>query len=126
MQKIYTDKAPQAVGPYSQAIIDENRIYCSGQAALNPENGKIETEDVGKQTEITLRNLESVLLACGSDLQHVLKCNVYLKDMNDFQEMNAVYESVFAPHKPARTTIEAARLPLDAKVEIECIAKVKD
>jgi len=124
MQKINTENAPAPVGPYSQAIIDGTTVYCSGQAALNPLNGQIETNSVGDQTRVTLENLESVLRAAGSDLQHVIKCNVYLKDMNDFQKMNKVYQDTFAPHKPARTTIEAARLPLDALVEIECIARV--
>ncbi len=125
MKKINTQAAPNPVGPYSQAIVEGNLIFCSGQAALNPENGKIETESVAEQTRITLKNLEAVLAEAGSDLQNVLKCNVYLADMEDFKEMNAAYEAAFAPHKPARTTIEAARLPLDAKVEIECVARVR-
>lgn len=123
MEKINTQKAPAPVGPYSQAIVEGNLIFCSGQAALNPQTGKIETDSVADQTKITLLNLESVLQEAGSGLQNVIKCNVYLADMEDFQEMNQVYEEMFAPHKPARTTIEAARLPLDAKVEIECVAK---
>ncbi|MEM9326993.1 MAG: Rid family detoxifying hydrolase [Bacteroidota bacterium] len=122
MEKFYTSNAPAPVGPYSQAIGLEQLIFCSGQAALNPKTGKIETTSVAEQTHLTLQNLEAVLAASGSGLQHVVKCNVYLKDMDDFQEMNKVYEEVFAPHKPARTTIEAARLPLDALVEIECVA----
>ena len=123
MEKINTQKAPAPVGPYSQAIVEGNLIFCSGQAALNPQTGKIETDSAADQTKITLLNLESVLQEAGSGLQNVIKCNVYLADMEDFQEMNQVYEEMFAPHKPARTTIEAARLPLDAKVEIECVAK---
>ena len=122
MEKYFSENAPKPVGPYSQAIGLDNLIFCSGQAALNPANGKIETTSVAEQTKLTLQNLATVLEASGSDLQHVVKCNVYLADMEDFQEMNQTYEEVFAPHKPARTTIEAARLPLDALVEIECIA----
>ncbi len=124
MKKINTSNAPQPVGPYAQAIVTDGLVFCSGQAALNPASGRIDLTSVAEQTELTLRNLEEVLLAAGSDLHHVIKCNVYLIDMDEFGEMNTVYERIFHPHKPARTTIEASRLPLDAKVEIECVARL--
>lgn len=125
MEKIHTNDAPNAIGPYSQAIALDQLVFCSGQAALNPKTGKIETTSVAEQTKQTLDNLTEVLKAAGLTKNDVVKCNVYLANMDDFAEMNRIYGEEFHPHKPARTTIEAARLPMDALVEIECIALKK-
>lgn len=124
MEKISTEKAPKAIGPYSQAIVQGNMVYCSGSIPLNPQTMKIESWDVESQTEQVLKNMSEVLKAARSDLKKVLKTTVFLKDMNDFQKMNAVYERYFDGHAPARSTVQVAKLPMDVLVEIECIAEV--
>lgn len=120
MEKISTDLAPAAIGPYSQAILVNGFIFCSGQIPLLP-NGTMSGGDVSAQTEQVIKNLEQVLIASGSVLSKVVKTTVYLADMEDFAAMNAVYEKYFS-HKPARAAVQAARLPKDVGVEIECIA----
>lgn len=124
MEKISTEKAPKAIGPYSQAVLQGNMVYCSGSIPLNPQTMKIESWDVESQTEQVLKNMSEVLKAARSDLKKVLKTTVFLKDMNDFQKMNAVYERYFDGHAPARSTVQVAKLPMDVLVEIECIAEV--
>lgn len=124
MEKISTEKAPKAIGPYSQAIVQGNMVYCSGSIPLNPQTMKIESWDVESQTEQVLKNMSEVLKAARSDLKKVLKTTVFLKDMNDFQKMNAVYERYFDGHAPARSTVQVAKLPMDVLVEIECVAEV--
>jgi len=119
---ISTDKAPAAVGPYSQAMKADQLMFCSGQIALDPATMKMTGTTAAEQTEQVFRNLAAVLEAEHITLANVVKTTVYLKDMNDFQAMNAVYEKHFGRHKPARATVEVARLPKDALVEIECIA----
>ncbi len=121
-QIIWTDKAPNAIGPYSQAILIGNMIFCSGQIPINPETGEFVSGGVAEQTEQVIKNLSAVLEAAGASLKNVVKTTVFLADMNDFAEMNEVYAKYFKDNKPARATIQAARLPRDAKVEIECIA----
>ena len=124
---VFTDKAPKAVGPYSQAIRSGNFVYTAGQAALDPTTQQLISGGITEQTRRTLENLKAVLEAAGTTLDRVVKANVYLKDMNDFAAMNAVYAEYLAPQgvvAPARTTIEAARLPKDALVEIELIAEI--
>ena len=124
---VFTDKAPKAVGPYSQAIRSGNFVYTAGQAALDPSTQQLISGGITEQTRRTLENLKAVLEAAGTTLDLVVKANVYLKDMNDFAAMNAVYAEYLAPQgvvAPARTTIEAARLPKDALVEIELIAEI--
>jgi 2-iminobutanoate/2-iminopropanoate deaminase len=121
---VSTDKAPGAIGPYSQAIKAAGMIFCSGQIPIDPASGNIVSEDVTEQTEQVLKNLSEVLSAGGADLSNVVKTTVFLADMNDFQAMNEVYARHFSDNKPARATVQAARLPRDVKVEIECIAVV--
>lgn len=124
---VFTDNAPKAVGPYSQAIRSGNFVYTAGQAALDPSTQQLISGGITEQTRRTLENLKAVLEAAGTTLDRVVKANVYLKDMNDFAAMNAVYAEYLAPQgvmAPARTTIEAARLPKDALVEIELIAEI--
>ncbi|HEY6489246.1 MAG: Rid family detoxifying hydrolase [Terracidiphilus sp.] len=124
---IATAAAPAAIGPYSQGIRVGNLVFTAGQAALDPATGQLVPGGITEQTTRTLENLKAVLQAAGTDLTKTVKATVYLKDMNDFAAMNAVYGKYLAPEgvaAPARTTIEAARLPKDALVEIELIAEV--
>ncbi len=122
MEFVKTDKAPQAVGPYSQAVKVGNFLFISGQIAINPETGKLEGETVAKQTERVLKNIEAILREAGFSLKDVVKTTVYLKNMCDFAEMNGVYAKFFGEHRPARATAEVSNLPLGALVEIEAIA----
>ena len=124
MQSHYVPKAPEAIGPYCHAIRTGNLVFCSGQAALDPQTMRLVGKTVGEQTERTLKNIAIVLNGLGLSLQNVVKSTVYLKNMGDFQSMNDVYERMFHPHKPARTTIAVREIPLDALVEIECIAEI--
>lgn len=121
---VATDKAPAAIGPYSQAIKAGGMVFCSGQIPIDPATGEFVSEVVSEQTEQVLVNLREVLKAAGTSLENVVKTTVFLADMDDFVEMNVVYERHFASNKPARATVQAARLPRDAKVEIDCIAIV--
>lgn len=121
---ISTEKAPGAIGPYSQAIKAGGMVFCSGQIPLDPATGKFVSDDVAEQTHQVFKNLSAVLEAAGAGLNSVVKTTVFLADMNDFAAMNAVYGEYFVDNKPARATVQAARLPRDAKVEIECIAIV--
>jgi 2-iminobutanoate/2-iminopropanoate deaminase len=122
MKIISAPQAPAAIGPYSHAIHAGPFVFCSGQTPLDPKTGKLAEGDIEPQTHQVFANIKSVLGAAGVSLKDVVKSTVYLKDMGDFQKMNAIYEAAFAPHKPARTTIQAAKLPLDCRVEIEVIA----
>ncbi len=121
-QSVATKGAPAPVGPYSQAVVAGGFVFASGQAALDPETGEMAGKDAAEQTELVMRNLRAVLEAAGSGLDRAVKSNVYLADMNDFAAMNEVYARFFAREPPARTTVQAARLPLGALVEIEMIA----
>lgn len=123
-EAITTEKAPGAIGPYSQAIKAGGMVFCSGQIPIDPATGEFVSEVVAEQTEQVLKNLGEVLKAAGCDFSSVVKTTVFLADMNDFAEMNEVYGRYFDSNKPARATVEAARLPRDAKVEIDCIAMV--
>jgi 2-iminobutanoate/2-iminopropanoate deaminase len=123
-RKVETASAPAPIGPYSQAIMAGNLVLASGQAGLDPQTGALVAGDVAAQTAQVMRNLEAVLEAAGSSLGQVLKTTVYLADMADFAAMNEAYARFFPQNPPARTTIQAARLPLDARVEIELIALV--
>lgn len=125
MEKIIsTENAPGAIGPYSQAIRINDMIFCSGQIPIDPATGNFVSEDVAEQTEQVLKNLEAVLKAGGAGFENVVKTTVFLADMNDFAVMNEVYGRFFSDVKPARATVQAARLPRDARVEIDCIAVV--
>jgi 2-iminobutanoate/2-iminopropanoate deaminase len=119
---IATESAPGAIGPYSQAIKACGMIFCSGQIPIDPATGEFVSSDVAEQTEQVLKNLDAVLKAGGSGLDSVVKTTVFLADMGDFAAMNEVYGKYFTDNKPARATVQAARLPRDARVEIECIA----
>ena len=119
---VSTDAAPGAIGPYSQAIKVNGMVFCSGQIPIDPATGQFAAEDISGQTEQVLKNLSAVLDASGSSLDKVVKTTVFLADMNDFSAMNDVYGKFFSTNKPARATVQAARLPRDARIEIECIA----
>lgn len=121
-ETISTDKAPGAIGPYSQAVKAGNMVFCSGQIPIDPSTGEFVSNDVAAQTRQVLVNLSAVLEAAGAGLGNVVKTTVFLADMNDFAAMNEVYSEFFSENKPARATVQAARLPKDARVEIECIA----
>jgi len=120
---IVTDQAPKPVGPYSQGIIEGDFIFVAGQGPINPATGSLELGDVRQETKRVFENLRAILQAAGSSLEHVVKCNVYLRDINDFAAMNEVYKTYFSAPFPARTTIQAGALPGGIGVEIECIAK---
>ncbi|MEO7454917.1 MAG: Rid family detoxifying hydrolase [Gemmatimonadaceae bacterium] len=120
---IHSPSLPKPVGPYSPGMGFERLIFVSGQGATDPATDQLAGADAAAQTEQCLRNLRTILVAGGSDLQYVLRCGVFLLDMNEFSEMNAVYQRVFGNHRPARTTIQAAALPGEGlRVEIDCIA----
>ncbi|MGD9628275.1 MAG: RidA family protein [Pyrinomonadaceae bacterium] len=121
---ISTDKAPGAIGPYSQAVKVSGMLFCSGQIPIDPATGEFVEGGVVEQTEQVFKNLTAVLEAGGAGLESVVKTTVFLADMNDFAAMNEVYARYFDSNKPARATVQAARLPRDAKVEIECIAVI--
>ncbi|MBM6616203.1 RidA family protein [Bacillus suaedaesalsae] len=121
---VQTSKAPSAIGPYSQGIIVNNMFYSSGQIPLTAE-GELVTGDIQTQTHQVFLNLQAVLEAAGASLETVVKTTVFLKDMNEFGVFNEVYGEYFSTNKPARSTVEVARLPKDASVEIEVIALVK-
>jgi 2-iminobutanoate/2-iminopropanoate deaminase len=121
---ISTDKAPKAMGAYSQAVVSNGFAFLSGQIPLDPATATLVEGDIAAQTTRVLENLKAVLEACGSSLGKVVKTTVYLKDMGDFAGMNTVYAGYFKDTFPARATIEAARLPRDVKVEIDCIAAI--
>ena len=122
---VHTDLAPKAIGPYCQAAIFNGMAYLSGQIPLDPATGQLVAGDIAAQTERVLENLKAVLEAAGSSLDKVLKTTVFLADMADFPTMNEVYASYFTGTPPARSTIQAARLPRDARVEIDCIAAIE-
>jgi 2-iminobutanoate/2-iminopropanoate deaminase len=122
MDFVTTDKAPKAIGPYSQATMVGNVIYTAGQVALDPATMQIVGKDVAEQTDRVLKNLAAVLEAAGSGLAHVMKTTVFLADMADFAAMNEVYARHFGDHRPARSTVAVRTLPKDARVEIDAIA----
>ncbi|CAM4375029.1 endoribonuclease L-PSP [Bacillus manliponensis] len=124
MKVVQTNAAPQAIGPYSQGIIVNNMFYSSGQIPLTP-SGELVTGDVTEQTEQVFQNLKAVLEEAGASFDTVVKATVFLKDLNDFDAVNAVYGTYFAEHKPARSCVQVAKLPKDVAVEIEVIALVK-
>ena len=119
---ISTEKAPGAVGPYSQGIRVGSLLYTAGQIALDPKTGKMIERDIAIQTKRVLLNLQGILEAAGANLDQVIKTTVFLQDMANFGAMNEVYEQFFSDQPPARSTVEVSRLPLDALVEIEAIA----
>jgi len=125
MKKIIsTITAPAAIGPYSQAVQIGDMLYTSGQIPLNPQTMEIESDDVAAQTKQVMENIKAVLAAADTNLESVIKCTIFLADMNDFAKVNEVYGAYFTQNPPARSCVEVARLPRDVKVEIECIAQV--
>lgn len=121
-QIVQTTKAPAAIGPYSQAVVFNGLVFLSGQIPLDPATGQLIEGDIAAQTERVLQNLQAVLEAAGSSLGNVIKTTVFLKNMSDFPLMNEVYARYFNSEPPARSTVEAARLPRDVQVEIDCVA----
>ena len=121
-QRIQTETAPAAIGPYSQAIRANGLVFCSGQIPIDPATGAFVAGGIGEQTEQVLKNLSAVLEAAGSSLERVVKTTVFLADMNEFAAMNEVYGRFFTGQTPARATVAAAGLPRDARVEIEAVA----
>ena len=120
-KEIATDNAPKAIGPYSQGILWNDLIFASGQIPVNPANGEIPA-GIKEQTKQVLENVSAILKSSGSSIENVIKTTVFIKNMNDFAEMNSVYETYFIKPFPARSTVEVARLPKDVLVEIEVIA----
>lgn len=125
LRPIQTDRAPAAIGPYSQAIACNGLVFTAGQIPLDPRTGELVGGDVAAQTERVLQNLAAVLEAAGSALDAVVKTTVFLRDMNDFAAMNEVYGRFFGEHRPARSAVQAARLPRDVAVEIEAVAALR-
>jgi 2-iminobutanoate/2-iminopropanoate deaminase len=122
-ERIQTSKAPNAIGPYSQAIVTDTLVFCSGQGPMDPTTSTLVEGGVAVQTERTMENIKALLGEMGLDLGDVVKTTCYLADMDDFKAFNEVYGSFMPEPYPARTTIEAARLPMDIRVEIEVIAQ---
>ena len=122
VEVVFSEMAPKALGPYSQAIKAGGFVYCSGQIPINPTTNTIDAETIEDQTRQVISNLQNVLVAAGSSLSKVVKTTVFIKNMDDFAALNAVYSEMFGETKPARSCVEVARLPKDVKVEIECIA----
>ncbi len=118
---VSTLNAPQAIGPYSQAVLAGQTLYVSGQTPLVPETMKIVSQEIKAQTKQCLDNIKTIVEAAGFESENIVKCGVFLKDMNMFKDMNSVYREFFGNHKPARVTVEVSRLPLDALVEIDAI-----
>ncbi len=121
-ETVLTERGPKPIGPYSQAVRANGFLYVSGQVALDPKTGEMAGGDIRQQAERTLENVKEIVEAAGAKLHHVVKTTVFLKDMNDFAAMNEVYEKYFTSAPPARSTVQVARLPKDALVEIEVIA----
>jgi len=125
MERVQTESAPAAIGPYSQAIISNGLVFTAGQIALNPATMElVGGDDIAAQTDRVMENLKAILEKAGTSLSSVVKTTVFLKDMNDFAAMNEVYGRHFGEHRPARSTVQAARLPKDVKVEIDAIASL--
>ena len=121
-QEINTPKAPAPIGPYSQGILSGNTLYMSGQIALNPETGELITENIEEETHQVMHNIQAVLIQAGITMDNIVKCSIFISDMNNFSEINQVYGSYFTGIAPARETVEVSRLPKDVNVEISVIA----
>ena len=125
LRTVHTDDAPAAIGPYSQAVVTDGWVFCSGQIPIDPATGDLLEGDIQAQTDRVLKNLRAVLEAAGSSLSSVVKTTVFLADMDDFRSMNEVYARHFGDHRPARAAVEAAALPKRVTVEIECVARTE-
>lgn len=124
IEYLATEKAPAAVGPYSQGIKAGQFVFTSGQLPLDPKTGQLMQDDIQTATRVALENVKAVLAASGATLEDVVKVTVFVKDMNDFGKINEVYAEFFANHKPARSLVEVARLPKDGVIEIEAVAAI--
>lgn len=124
IEYLATEKAPAAVGPYSQGIKAGQFVFTSGQLPLDPKTGQLVQDDIQTATRVSLENVKAVLAASGATLEDVVKVTVFVKDMNDFGKINEVYAEFFANHKPARSLVEVARLPKDGVIEIEAVAAI--
>ncbi len=124
LQAIHTDHAPKAVGAYSQAIQCGDMLYTSGQIGLNPETGKMAADDVASQAKQVVKNLTAVIEQAGGRLNQIVKVTIFLEDMNDFAMVNQIYADWLGEHKPARSTVAVAALPLAAKVEMDCVVAI--
>ena len=119
---IQTSKAPNAIGPYSQAIMVENTLYVSGQIPLDPETGELVSETIEEETDRVMQNLSAILQEAGMTFSNIAKCSIFVKDLSDFVKVNDTYGKYFPTDPPARETVEVSRLPKDVRVEISCIA----
>ncbi|MEQ8362349.1 MAG: RidA family protein [Cyclobacteriaceae bacterium] len=119
---VYSSKAPEPIGPYSQAIMAGNTLFVSGQIPIDTASGKIISSDITAETNQVMKNLEAILKEAGMDFSHVVKCSIFLSDMNNFPKVNDAYGQYFKSNPPARETVEVSRLPKDVNVEISCIA----
>ena len=119
---IYSENAPEPIGPYSQAVLAGDTLYLSGQIAIEKASGRIINDSIEKETSQVMTNLKEVLKIAGMDFANVVKCTIFLKDMNNFPKVNEIYGQYFTEHPPARETVEVSRLPKDVNVEISCIA----
>ncbi len=125
MKPVHSDRAPAAVGPYSQAMACDGMLYTSGQIGLDPETGSLVGSDVGTQARQVLKNLHAVLDAAGCTPKDIVKATIYLTDMGDFAEVNAIYAEWLGSHRPARSTVQVAGLPLQARVEIDLVVRLR-
>lgn len=123
MEEVSTNHAPNAIGPYSQGIIDDGGVYVSGQGPVDPETGEVVSEDVSEQTAQTLQNIGAILDAAGTSFENILHANVYVTDMDNYDEVNEVYAEYMSEPYPARAAMEISRLPIEIEVEIEVVAK---
>ncbi|MGY8987478.1 MAG: RidA family protein [Flavobacteriales bacterium] len=119
---ISTPKAPEAIGPYSQAILSGNTLYCSGQIAINPENEELVMDNITEETHQVMKNISEVLKAANMDFKNVVKCSIFMNEMNQYSEINEVYSSYFSDNPPAREAVEVSVLPKNVNVEISVIA----
>jgi len=119
---INTKKAPKAIGPYNQAILSRNTLYCSGQIAINPNNGKLETENIESEMNRIMKNIIEILDQANMSIKNIVKCTIFMKDMNDYQQINEIYSTYFKTEMPAREAVEVSRLPKDTNIEISVIA----
>lgn len=122
MEFISTDKAPKAIGPYSQAVKVDNLLFVSGQIPIDPSNNQLAEGSIEELTKLVLFNMKNILAEAGFKLTDVAKVTIYLKNMDDFSKVNGIYEEFFGGHKPARAVVEVSRLPKDVSIEMECIA----
>ncbi len=119
---IYTAQAPEPIGPYSQAVLAGNTLYVSGQVAFDPATGNLVTDTIQNETHRVMKNIEAILTEAGYSFSNIVKCSIFVKDLNNFGAINEVYGTYVGESKPARETVEVARLPRDVNVEISCIA----